>query len=105
MVQRMIPDARWINRELDIRRVASALGIQGRTNNRFHCWIPQNHRNGDADPSVRYWAKGNRLRCFVCERRPIGVIDLVMDFQKTEFNSAVGWIAAHFDVHEIPARK
>jgi hypothetical protein len=105
MVQRMIPDARWINRALDIRLVAHALGIQGRTDDRFHCWNPQNHRNGDADPSVRYWKAGNRLRCFVCDRRAVGVIDLVMEVQNTDFNSAVGWIAGQFAVQEIPARK
>ena len=99
-----IPDARRINRELDIRRVAEALEIR-HSGSRFHCWHPENHRNGDANPSVGYWQDENRLKCFVCGRPPIRVIDLVMDIQDTDFGGAIAWIESRFDVPRIPVRK
>ena len=104
MEQRKIPDARWINRKLDIRRVASELGVSG-AGSRFHCWHPENHRNGDADASVGYWGGGNRLRCFVCDRLAIGVIDLVIDFLGVDVANAISWVAQRFEVPQIPARK
>ena len=104
MDQRTIPDARWINRELDIRRVATELGIQG-AGTRFHCWHPENHRNGDADASVGYWSEGNRLRCFVCELAASSVLDLVIDVKRVDVGNAISWVAKLFDVPEIPARK
>ncbi len=99
-----IPDARQINRDLDIRLVAAALEIR-RSGSRFHCWRPENHRNGDADPSVGYWAAANRLKCFVCGRPAIGVIDLVMDARDMDFVSAIVWIESRFDIPWMPVRK
>ena len=99
-----IPDARRINRELDIRRVAAALEIRC-SGSRFRCWHPEKHRNGDANPSVGYWAAANRLKCFVCGKPAIGVIDLVMDARNLDFVDAVAWIASRFDVPRMPVRK
>jgi len=41
-----IPDARWINRHIDVREVAKLLGIRC-NGTHFHCWNPDNHRNCD----------------------------------------------------------
>src|ERR1700681_2184528 len=98
---RSIPDVKWINRELDIRRVAFERGVRG-SGSRFHCWHPENHSNGDADPSVRYWREGNRLRCFVCDRPAIGVIDLVLDILGGDCAIAISWVAQRFEVPTIP---
>jgi hypothetical protein len=102
--EKTIPDARWINQKLDIRRVAVLLEIR-HTGDRWHCWRPQNHRNGDADPSVRYWAEMNRLKCFVCPGAAIGAIDLVMEVSNCTFEQALEWLATKFEVPMIPARQ
>jgi hypothetical protein len=103
MARGNIPDARRINGKLDIRKVAAALEIR-RSGNAFHCWKPENHAHGDADPSVRYWRGGNRLRCFVCDRT-FGPVDLAIDLLRMRFVDAVRWIAEKFEVPHIPARK
>jgi hypothetical protein len=54
---------------------------------------------------VGHWHEGNRLRCFVCDRPAIGVIDLVMDVRGVDFGKAISWVAGRFDVPLIPARK
>jgi len=99
-----IPDAQQINRELDIRLVAAALEIK-RSGSRFHCWHPENHRNGGSNPSVGYWHAANRLKCFVCAKPAIGVIDFVMDARDMDFVSAIVWIESRFDVPRMPVRK
>jgi hypothetical protein len=104
MDQRTIPDARWINQNVDIRQIAVKLGI-GTSRGKFHCWRPKNHSNGDADPSVAFWKLQNRLTCFVCGKPPTGAIDLVIEYLGVDFSAAVDWIDKHFDVPRIPARK
>jgi hypothetical protein len=104
MDQRTIPDARWINQKLDIRAVAERLGIRT-SRGKFHCWRPENHTNGDADPSVAFWEPANRLKCFVCPLNAIGPINLVMEYLQVDFRRAVDWIDENFPVERIPARK
>ena len=52
-----------------------------------------------------YWAAANRLKCFVCGKPVIGVIDLVMDARDVDFVSAIVWIRSRFDVPRMPVRK
>jgi hypothetical protein len=99
-----LPDARRINREIDIRDVAAALDIR-RSRLRFHCWHPENHSHGDADPSVGYWEQENRLKCFVCDKPAIGVIGLVMDVLNLDFKGAIAWIDSRFEVPRMLRRK
>jgi len=104
MDQRTIPDARWINQKVDIRQVAEKLGIRA-SGGKFHCWRPENHTNGDREPSVSCWEEANRLKCFVCDRPAIGAINLVIELLGVEPSRAIDWIAQNFPVPRIPARR
>ena len=100
-----LPNARWVNQNIDVRKVADALQIR-RTGKRWHCWNPDNHRNGDKDPSVAHWQAGNRLKCFVCDLPASGPINLAMRVLGIEFKPALLWISARFPgVPLVPTRK
>jgi hypothetical protein len=95
------PDVSWIKRNVSIIAVARALGLRIR-NRKTKCWRVENHRNGDADPSLSFYEKGNRWRCFVCD--VIGGnsnVDLVMGVLGCDVGSAVRWIADLFPVPNV----
>jgi len=100
-----IPDARWVNRHIDVREVARLLEIRG-DGRKYHCWKPGNHGNGDQDPSVRWWQSGNRLKCFVCDLPASGPIDLVIRVLGGDIRSALAWLTERFPgIPCIPARR
>jgi hypothetical protein len=95
------PDVSWIKKNVSVLGVARALGLRiqrGKT----RCWRVENHRNGDADPSLSFYEKGNRCRCFVCDMRGgHSNVDLVMGFLGCDVGSAVRWIAECFPVPNV----
>jgi hypothetical protein len=66
------------------------------------CWRFENHRHGDIDPSLGFFEKRNRCRCFVCDMRGgHSNVDLVMGVLDFDLGSAVRWIAERFTVPNI----
>jgi hypothetical protein len=95
------PDIAWIRKNVPVLEVGKALGL--RIRNRFtKCWRPENHAHGDADPSLQFYERGNRVRCFVCDM--LGGhsnVDLVMGVLGFNIGQAVRWIAERFDVPNV----
>jgi hypothetical protein len=92
------PDIAWMKKHVPILEVGRSLGlrIHHRTT---QCWRPKNHANGDAHPSLHFYERGNRVRCFVCDMRGgHSCIDLVMGVLGLDLSSAVQWIAERFAV-------
>lgn len=96
------PDFRFIREKVPLAEVARDLGVEVKNDNyRAHCWRPENHRNGDRDPSVRFQKKKNRGRCFVCDEHAWSNIDLVMMVMGCDMTQAVCWIANRFAVPSL----
>jgi hypothetical protein len=95
------PDVAWIKKHVPVLQVGRALGLPIR-HSRAKCWRLGNHRNGDADPSLHFYERRNRVRCFVCDMRGgHSCIDLVMGFLEIGFSEAVNWIAERFTVPNV----
>lgn len=95
------PDISWIKKNVPVMEVAKTLGMRIRRG-RARCWRPENHRNSDADPSVRFHERRNRVRCFVCDMRGgHSCVDLVIGVLSMDVGSAVRWIAERFTVPNI----
>jgi hypothetical protein len=95
------PDISWIKKHVSILGVARELGLSIRRG-KAQCWRTENHRHGDADPSLCFLEKRNRCRCFVCDMRGgHSNIDLAMNVLGCDLGSAVQWIAKHFPVPNI----
>ncbi len=95
------PDISWIKKNVPILAVGRELGLL--INNRWtKCWRPDNHKNGDTHPSLHFWEKGNRVRCFVCDPvRGHSCVDLVMGVLQVRVGEAVRWIAERFPVPNV----
>jgi hypothetical protein len=101
-----IPDMRYINRQIPIVKVASALDLRLDSVAKIHCWHPDRHKNGDRTASVGIRTSNNTVKCFGCDSKPMGPIDLVMDvLALTSPADAALWVAKHFTVPSIPPRK
>jgi hypothetical protein len=96
---------RFINREVPIADVARALDLRLDGAGKIHCWYPERHQHGDRTASVGVRKTNNTVKCFGCDSRPIGPIDLVMDVLGVPAADAALWIAGRFTVPSIPARK
>jgi hypothetical protein len=95
------PDVAWIKKHVSVLDVARELGLRIR-HRKTKCWQIENHRHGDAHPSLSLFEKRNRWRCFVCDMRGgHSNIDLVMGILDCDFGSAVRWIAEHFPVPNV----
>lgn len=103
---RGIPDLRWINRNVPVAEVARRLGLSLDGDSKIHCWHPEQHQHGDRTASVGIRRKNNTVKCFVCDNKPMGPVDLVMDVLDLNGPSdAAMWIAEHFSVPCIPKGK
>ena len=90
-----------MKKHVPILGVARALGLTIRRR-KAKCWRVENHRHGDVDPSLSFFEKRNRCRCFVCDMRGgHSNVDLVMGVLDCDLGSAVRWIAEHFTVPNI----
>ena len=96
---------RFINRELPIADVARALGLRFGGANMVHCWHPERHEHGDRTASVGIRASNNTVKCFGCDSKPMGPIDMVADVRGVGPADAALWIAERFTVPLVPARK
>ena len=95
------PDVAWIKKHVSILRVARALGLTIRRG-KAKCWRVENHRHGDVDPSLSFFEKRNRCRCFVCDMKGgHSNVDLAMGVLGCDFGSAVLWIAERFSVPNV----
>lgn len=96
------PDVSWIKKNVPVLEVGRALGIRIRKDRRAQCWRPENHTHGDADPSLSFSERRNRVRCFVCDMRGgHSNVDLVMGVLRVRFATAVEWIAERFAVPNV----
>ena len=92
------PDLGFIKTKIAIEDLARQLGLDV-SRHRARCWRVENHRNGDADPSLRFHPRKNRARCFVCDMLGgFSTLDLVMGVLGCDFPSAVAWICERFFV-------
>lgn len=95
------PDLAWIKKHVPILGLARALGLRIRRG-KAQCWRTENHRHGDSDPSLSFFEKRNRCRCFVCDMKGgHSNVDLVMHILGCELGPAVQWIAERFPVPNV----
>lgn len=99
-----IPDMRFINRQLPITDVARVLELRLDGLRKIHCWYPDRHKHGDRTASVGIRKINNTVKCFGCDSKSMGPIDLVIDVMAMSAADAALWIAARFEVPTIPAR-
>jgi hypothetical protein len=103
---RGIPDLRWINRNVSVAEVARRLGLSLDGGNKIHCWHTERHQHGDRTASVGIRRKNNTAKCFVCDNKPMGPVDLVMNVLDLSGSAdAALWIAERFSVPCIPKGK
>ena len=95
------PDFEYIRTRISIVAVARELGLTV-SGYRARCWRTENHRNGDANPSLSFQKKTNRGMCFVCDQHTWSTIDLVMLYKECERREAVSWLAERFPVPSLP---
>lgn len=100
-----IPDMRYINRHVPVTDVARALDLRLDGAGKIHCWHPDRHKHGDRSASVGIRTVNNTVKCFGCNSKPMGTIDLVMNIRGLAAADAALWIADRFDIPKIPARK
>jgi DNA-binding MarR family transcriptional regulator len=95
----LVPDIEYIRKRIPIQDVARALGlsVNGRQG---HCWRIEAHQNGDRKPSM-WFSRSNRVRCQVCDARPLSTVDLVMLIEHIDVVTAVNWIARRFSVPNV----
>src|SRR6185437_16403514 len=94
------PDFEYIRNKISIVAVARELELIV-TGYRARCWRSESHRNGDADPSVRFHKDRNTGRCFICDPHTWSTIDLVMLVRGCELRDAASWIATKFPVPSL----
>jgi hypothetical protein len=95
------PDFEYIRAKISIIAVARELGLTV-SGYRARCWRTENHRNGDANPSIAFWKKKNKGRCFVCDPHVWSTIDLVMLYLDCDLRKASSWITDRFPVPPLP---
>jgi|SRR5208283_1207836 len=95
------PDVSWIKKHVPVLAVGRALGLHIR-HRRAKCWRPENHTHADAEPSLHFYERRNRVRCFVCDMRGgHSCVDLVIGTLGIDFAQAVRWIAERFSVPNV----
>jgi hypothetical protein len=86
-------DLDWLRKTIAIETVAVLLDLEVK-DHYARCFRPDNHQNGDANPSLHFHK--NRAFCFICDRRALSNIDLVMAVLGCDFRKAVGWFRREF---------
>jgi hypothetical protein len=100
-----IPDAQFIREKVPVAEVASALDLEVFDNRMIRCWHPERHHHGDRTPSVGIYRQYSKVKCFGCEGKLLGPIDLVVDVRECILREAIHWIAQRFAVPSIPKGK
>jgi hypothetical protein len=96
---RTLPDVAWLKREIDIRDVASALGLSGDGKN-FNC-PSESHPAGKPRRSLSIHGKTNTARCFACNNRQLSTIDLTMTVLGIGLGQAITWLDERFHAPRI----
>lgn len=91
---RTLPDANWIRNEIPIADVARGLGLKG-DGRLFDCFREE-HGRGKKRRSLSVHMRSNTARCFVCDRRSLSNIDLVMAVTGQDVGAAIRWLAERF---------
>ncbi len=82
---------------IPILDIANRLGLEFNRQNKTRCLQPEQHKNGDADPSLSYDPKRNILHCFVCGLT-LDNIGLVEQVQRYDFNESCKYICDNFNI-------
>ncbi len=90
----IVPDARFIRREVFIGDVAVRLGLRG-NGRRLYCWR-EAHTKRSARPTVGVHLKSNSLRCFDCDRKNLSPVDLVASVRGCSVGRAFEWLACEY---------
>lgn len=89
-------------RKADVRavlRIMNSVSVETEEGERWRCVRPQNHTNGDKNPSMVI--EGNKVRCFRCDPEPRDPVSLVMSVgAMTPAEAALAILEA---VQEAPA--
>ena len=93
-------DLEHIRRNIDIEGIAILLGIEVNERHFATCFRPENHRNGDSNPSLHFLPRKNCAFCFHCDARAMSNIDFVMAVLGCSFAGAVRWFRENF--HNLP---
>jgi len=97
----LLPDAKFIRREIPIHEVVAKLGLKG--NGRyFYCWR-EAHPKRDGRATVGVHVVSNSVRCFKCHARNLSPIDLVVDVLGVSVGEAFRWFEREYA--EIPRVK
>jgi len=91
----------FINRKIPIRAVSTALGLSFGANGHIRCWFPERHNDNDRTASVGIQESFNKVKCFGCNTRPLGPVDLVMSVRGIDAGEAALWISARFTVPQV----
>lgn len=95
------PDLSWIKKHVPVSAVGRSLGMHIRKG-KARCWRWRRHANGDANPSLHFFERHNRVRCFVCDMRGgHSCVDLVMEVLGIELSPAIRWIAERWTVPSV----
>lgn len=94
----LLPDARFVRREIPISEVAARLGLKG-TGRYLFCWR-EGHAKRDRRPSVGIHVKSNSVRCFQCDARNLSPVDLVQDVLGISVGAAFRWFQSEWS--DIP---
>ena len=97
-----IPDMAFINRKIPVLDVAKALDLPFGGNGHIHCWFPERHKDNDRTASVGIQKSFNKVKCFGCNSRPLGPVDLVMSVKGLVAGEAALWLSARFSVPSLP---
>jgi predicted transcriptional regulator len=88
-------------RTIPIEQIARSLELFIGPNGHIRCWYPEKHKNADRTPSVGIDKRRNKVKCFACNGRPLGPLDLVMDVNRVQAADAALWIAGRFPVPRL----
>jgi hypothetical protein len=98
----------YLRKNIQIETVGRLLGFEINAQHFATCFRPDNHRNGDAHPSLHFLERSNRVLCFACDRRAFSTIDFVIAVlesrgQPHDLPAALRWFQKEFG--DLPTLK
>ena len=87
MRQRVLMEAAEVNVEETLVKLHSH---RNEDTGLWRCSRPQNHRNGDANPSSH--VDDNKVRCYKCDLEPLDPLRLVMETLNISPDDAATWL-------------
>jgi hypothetical protein len=83
-----LPNSRACREMIPISEVMRLLAIEPGAGGMWRCWRTENHNHGDRTPSMSIVPGHNRVKCFVCDRRSLSTVQLVMDHEGLDCTDA-----------------